>query len=201
MRRHRVKTIRVGVPHCCAMTDVPPPSDQPGEMPRFPEHLMTTVKRTMVWQFQNADISTEQELQMLLQRMFDLPEHTFEIFLQKSASLTDVLCRATQGTWSDIHVTQTDLRFFRWPVGTDNYMQIRSGDAGFQWLQEAVKHQEYIRFTLRLSERKRRQMEVEQHLAAHAKTNNNPLLLQPNFYGVGLSLPKAWKWLVTRIRR
>ena len=109
------------------------------DMPRLPDSLMMTVKRSMVWQFQNADISTDEELQMLLRRMFDLPEHAFEIFLQKGASLTDVLRRATQGTWSDIQVTKTDLRFFRWPVGTYNYMQIRSGDADFEWLQEAVK--------------------------------------------------------------
>lgn len=181
------------------------PTDRPNEdtsvddWPRFPEHLMTTVRTTMVWNFENADISTPEDLHHLLSLMFDQPEHEFYVFLQKHASLTEDLARATDSIGGDIKVVQTDLRFYRRP-GTKNFMQVRSDDSQFEWVREVAKTQEYIRFTLRLSERARREMEVKQHLAAHSEANANPLMIQPNFVGFGINLFKGWRWLKERLR-
>jgi hypothetical protein len=178
------------------LTTAPSPGE---DMPRLPEDMMVSVETTFFWPIENADISTEEDLDQLLRVMYDCPEHEFYFFLQKDASKTDVVDSA-MNVRGDINVVQTDLRFCRHPKGGHgNFVRIRSDDPDFEWMSEAAKTQEYVRFTMRLSERKRREMEVKQHLAAHADSNSSPLLLQPNLNGVGIDLPKAWarfrKWV------
>jgi hypothetical protein len=59
---------------------------------------------------------------------------------------------------------------------------------------------EYYRARLRLTERKRSEMEIRRHLQVAAQKDRNPLILKPTFAGVGIDLPKAWKWLRSRLK-
>jgi hypothetical protein len=187
LRRFKLKDVRL------TSIDAMPATLAPGEdMPRLPEEMMASVETTFFWPIENADISTEEDLDQLLRVMYDCPEHEFYVFLQKEASKTAVLDSA-MNVRGDISVVHTDLRFYRHPKsGHGNFVRVRSGDADIESMREVAQTQEYVRFTIRLSERKRREMEVRQHLAAHADANSNPLILQPNFNGVGINLPKAW---------
>jgi hypothetical protein len=45
-------------------------------------------------------------------------------------------------------------------------------------------------------------MELREALSELQKPDDkNPLLLKPSIYGVGIDLPKAWKWLKTWKKR
>jgi hypothetical protein len=167
----------------------------------LPDDLIDSVTTSYFWNFENADISADEDLRGLLQLMYDFPEASFYLFLQKGASKTDVLDQVMHAV-GDINVVQTELRYFRRPTGARSFMRVRGDNSEFEWVRKMAQTQEYIRFTIRLSERKRREMEVEQHLAAHAAANSNPVLLQPNFNGIGIDLVKTWarfrSWLRQR---
>jgi len=170
-------------------------------MPIFPQELMGSVETTFFWEFENAEISTDEDLSKLLRIMFDCPEHEFYIFLQKDASKTAVLDGAMT-IRSDLNVTKTDLRFYRRPGRAKaDFIRILPEHKDYEQWREVAQTQEYLRFTVVLSERKRREMEVKEHVVAHTDANASPVILQPNFNGIGIDLPKAWAWLKARFRR
>lgn len=171
-----------------------------GDMPVFPEELMASVETTFFWTLENAEISTYEDLEKLLRLLFDCPEHDFYVYLQKGASKTAVLDSAMT-LRGDINVVKTDLRFYRHPGGKGNFVRVLPEHADFDEMREVAQTPEYIRFTVRLSERKRRDMEVKEHMAAHAAATANPLMLQPNVGGFGIDVLKAWAWLKARLRR
>lgn len=196
LRRFKLKDVQLN-----SKTVFPGAEGRDGDMPVFPEELMGSVETTFFWNIENAEVSTEEELEKLLRLMYDCPEHDFYLFLQKGASKTSVLDGA-MSLRSDINVTQTDLRFYRRPDSAKgNFVRIRSDDSDIDRMREAAQTQEYIRFTIALSERKRRDMEVQQHLDAHKAADRSPWMLQPNFNGIGIDLAKAWAHIKGRFRR
>jgi hypothetical protein len=167
------------------------------EQLRFPEELLTSVKHSKFYTIENRDISDEADLQRLLLLLFNHPERSFYVFLQKHASLRCPLDQAVGR--GDILVIQTDLEFFRHPHGGSDFVRISPGSESFEWEREVCSTEtEYIRFTLTLSERKRREMSIEQHLAAQALKAANPLKLEPNVWGIGVDLKKLWAWFRSR---
>ncbi len=167
---------------------------------RFPDHLLTSVKRSQFHVMENRDISDEDDLQQLLLLIFNFPERSFYLFLQKHASLTEPLRRSVDG--GDILVTQTDLEFFRHPKYPSDFVRIRQGSESFDWERQISSTEvEYLRFTLVLSERKRREMNIDQHLTVQSRRSANPLKLEPNLWGIGIDLRKAWAWFKSRVGR
>ncbi|MDM0043992.1 hypothetical protein QTH91_05825 [Variovorax dokdonensis] len=163
---------------------------------------MSSVKRIMVFNIENAEISDDAELSRLVQMMYNLPEAEFYLFLEKGASLTSQLRKAMDG--HILHCTQTDLEIFRHPDGgRGNFIKIHRGKELFDWERVVTaSSKEFVRFTIVLSELKRRELEIQQHLqAAQAQQSKNPLILEPNFNGIGISLPRLWALVKSWFRR
>lgn len=166
---------------------------------RFPEYLATSVRQSKFHVIENRDISDPDDLHRLLRLLFDFPERSFYLFVQKQASLTDQLRQAVDS--GDALITQTDLEFYPHPNFKHDYVRIRRGQESFDWEKEVVASAtEYIRFTLVLSERKRRAMEIDLHIDAHSRKSANPLKLEPNIWGIGIDLKKVWAWLKSKRR-
>jgi hypothetical protein len=167
------------------------------EEARFPEEFATSVKKSSFHVIENRDMSLPEEVERLLRVMFDHPERAFYLFVQKGASFSNPIGGALGS--GDVLAVQTDLLFYRHPKFDRDFVRIGLRSELFDWEREALLTQEYIRFTLKLSERKRREMEVSQHLAAHAARSSSPLKLEPNIYGVGVDLRKLWASIRKRL--
>ncbi len=165
---------------------------------RFPEELATSVKNSKFHIIENRDMSLREDVQQLLRLMFDHPERSFYLFVQKGASLSEEMGKALRS--DDILASHTDLEFFRHPNFQGDFVRIRRGNESFDWQREVTaSQQEYIRFTLELSIRKRREMEVAQYLAAGAARDSSPFKLEPNYMGLGVDLKKLWASIRKRL--
>lgn len=166
---------------------------------RFPEELATSISYRKFYVIENRDISEPDDLAHLLQRLFDHPERSFYLFRQKEASFTSEL----DGTFAlgDILITKTDLQYYRHPNFKRDFIRIPP-DPFFDWERELIQSgaTEYLRVTLALSERKRRAMEIDEHLTAQARRTANPVKLEPNFMGVGFDLKKVFALYRTWLR-
>ena len=164
---------------------------------RFPEELASSVRKSHFHIIENRDMSLPEDVQRLYRLLFDHPERSFYFFIQKGASLSEEVGKALGA--EEILASQTDLEFFRHPKFDRDFIRIHRGAESFDWQREITgSAQEYVRFTLTLSIRKRREMELEQYLAANSATDSNPLKLQLTYMGLGVDLRKLWAWLQKR---
>jgi hypothetical protein len=167
---------------------------------RLPDSAVSTVKRSEFHVIENADISDDEELAHLVETMFNFPEREYFVFLEKGAHLTQPLGHAMDG--QIFRCTQTDLEFYRHPNFPLNFVKIRSGMERFDWQRElAATAKEFIRFTIVLSEWKRRELEIEQHLQVQAQKSSNPIEMKPGLWGFSIDLKKLWKLAKAKLRR
>jgi hypothetical protein len=167
---------------------------------RFAEDLAASVKEIGFHVIENHEIFSSDDIDRLLKLMFDHPERIYYLFLQKSASLTAPLRAAIDS--DDLLIRQADFAFYRHPKHEHDFRRIPSGIESFEWKREVARSQaKYIRFTIILSERKRRKMKLATQLAAYSQMSGNALKLEPNFMGFGIDLRKCWPWLRRRFFR
>ncbi|CAN7388477.1 hypothetical protein LJR084_002472 [Variovorax sp. LjRoot84] len=167
---------------------------------QLPDSVLSTVKRSEFRVIENADISDDEDLRHLIELMFNFPECAFYVYLQRDASLTQPLREAMDG--KVFNCTQTDLEFFRHPNFHCDFVKVRRGQERFDWQREVTANgKEFVRFTIVLSEWKRRKLEVEQHLEAHAQRSSNPIEMKPGFAGFSIDLKKLWKLAKAKLRR
>ena len=164
---------------------------------RFAEDLATSVKKIRFHVIENDEIFSSDDIHRLLKLMFDHPERIYYLFLQKNASLTVPLWAAIDS--EDLLLRQADFAFYRHPKYEHDFRRIPSRT---EWKREVARSQaEYIRFTIILSERKRRKMKLATQLAAYSQMSANALKLEPNLMGFGIDLRKCWTWLRRRFFR
>lgn len=167
---------------------------------RLPDGVLSTVRRSEFRVIENADISDDESLAHLVELMFTFPECAFYVFLQRDASLTQPLRQAMDG--KVFNCTQTDLEFFRHPNFKRDFVKVHRGMERFDWQRElTATAKEFIRFTIVLSEWKRRQLEIEQHLETHAQRSSSPVELKPGLWGFSVDLKKLWKLVKAKLRR
>ncbi len=172
-------------------------SEPAGEL-RIPEHLLTSVTRSQFHVIENADISDQETANHLLNLLFDYPERSFYVYVQKNASVGLYLRQAIDA--EDILVVQTDLEYFRNPSAPKNFKKIhRSLDASLTPCESTPEQTEYVRLSITLSARKRRAMGVDQILEAQSQKSTNPLKLEPNLWGIGVDLRKLWTWVKLKL--
>jgi hypothetical protein len=132
----------------------------------FPEELMEKVKVGKMYVLEADSILTEDDLQHLITLMFDYPERSFYFFEEKGSKRNTFIDKASQSGW--ILFEEYEQRYYPHPNFEHDYVKIskRDGEYNWDWEKEAVeKGPEFIRFTLRLSERKRREMEHQERIA------------------------------------
>lgn len=162
---------------------------------RFPEELATDVKYSQCYVIENGDIATEDDLNQLVELMFLFPERDFYLFGLKEQGANHLVVGAEHH--GVLRIERSETQFYPHPNFKRDWIKIDKPNPVWDWAKEVRETSpEFIRFTLKLTERWRRKMELREALSESQKPEDkNPLLLKLSFYGLGIDLPKAWKWL------
>ena len=168
---------------------------------RFPEGLATDVKRSKFYTIENTDISTEEDFNHLVELMFQYPERKFYIFGVKEQGANHLVVSAEQH--GILLIERSETQYYAHPNFERDWVRIDKQSPKWDWEKEVIESApEYIRFTLKLTERWRRKMDLNEALSAtEAQADKNPLLLKPSFFGMGVDLPKAWNWIKSKLRK
>jgi hypothetical protein len=168
---------------------------------RFPEELATDVKLSQFYTIENSDIATEDDLDRLVELMFHYPERNFYLFGLKEQGANHIVVSAEQH--GILRIERYETQYYAHPKFERDWVKIDKRNPKWDWEKNVIENSpEYIRFTLKLTERWRKKMELGEALsAAEPKEDKNPLLLKPNFFGMGIDLPKAWDWLKAKCKK
>jgi hypothetical protein len=162
---------------------------------RFPEELATDVKPSQFYVIENSDIATEADLNRLIELMFLFPERDFFLYgLKEQGANHLVLSAEHHGV---LRIERWETQYYPHPKYKRDWIRIDKPNPIWDW-EKIVRETspEFIRFTLKLTERWRRKTELQEALSESKKPEDkSPLVLKPSFYGVGIDLPKAWRWL------
>ncbi|MCW5576202.1 MAG: hypothetical protein KIT13_08915 [Burkholderiales bacterium] len=167
---------------------------------RFPEELATDVKRLGFYVIENGDISTSEDLNHLVELMFQFPERSFYLFTRKGEGANHLVVTAEHR--GILWIEQWETHYYPHSNFKRDWIRIDKPNLVLDWGKEVrANSPEYIRFTLKLTERWRRKLELREAFAETEKSEDtNPLVLKPSFFGIGIDLPKAWKWVARRWR-
>ena len=153
-----------------------------------------------MWIHENGDFQTEEDLSGLLGIMYDFPEDQFFLFTPKAEGINPVVGGALAG--STIVIVESQGHYYPHPKFKRDYVQIHEATAHWDWEREVLAQGEmYFRHELELSERARRQFEMQQLIEMQKAANSNPIKLEPNFMGIGLDLKKAFTWLKKQFKK
>lgn len=152
---------------------------------RYPDLPWSSVGKETFVPLRAEDLSSRAQVEDLILRMFDQPETSFYLYLADGQFLP-VAMRYSE----ERHEIQMPL------VKRPFYLHKAGGDHSFSEIKEASPNGvEYKQVTLRLTEKKRRELTIEQHLqAGEAKRPPEPVLyVKPSFLGVSIDLKALWK--------
>ncbi len=141
----------------------------------------------------SSDLTSEDDLQELISKLYDYSERIYYFFSPLGSS-SMFLDRAEEE--NKILKGQVELHFYPHPQKFHHYIYIDPNKARSTWednlLANSVMHQ---RTQLRLSQKAIRDLQIKETVAAQKDADANPLQLKPAIWGVGIDLPKAWKWV------
>ena len=162
---------------------------------RFPEELLTDVERSQFHSIENSDIANENDLNHLVELIFLYPERDFYLFGLKEQGANHLVVTAEHH--GVIRIVRSESQYYPHPNIERDWVKIDKQNPQFDWEKHAIENSpEYLRFTLKLTERWRRKLDLNEALSSsQVKEDKNPLLLTPNIYGMGIDLPKTWNWL------
>ncbi len=173
----------------------------------FPDILPSKYQSRRFYQVcSDYDIRDEAELQRLIHVMFDSPENEVVYFRPKDRAPNALLARAIADGW----IAEGELEFFHYlrEPGGRNFVHIeRTGlsdnnaEFVFAWqkrhllyCQKVASGEMFIRTTLVLTERLRRELDHER------KLDNNIFEAKPGFFGFSVDLLKVLRWLKAKVR-
>lgn len=131
----------------------------------FPEHLIDKMLVGRFHVIEVDDIKTEADLQKLVKHLYDYPERSFYYFEEKDGPQNQLIRTAQQH--GEILIEEYEKHYYHHPNFKRDYLKIYSPDGHypFDWEEEVVERGPmFIRFTLRLPERKRRELEIAQRI-------------------------------------
>jgi len=147
----------------------------------------TSVVRSRFHRIENNEIDSDEELERLLGLMDEYPERAFYLFAPSGGGYNDRIVAAEQLGLLKYLIEESC--YYRHP-NFDDYLQIVNPQS--DWEREVASGAMYVRVTLALTKKGER----------HVAEDKNPFVLQPNFAGVGVDVPKAWRrikaWWVSR---
>lgn len=127
--------------------------------------------------------------------MFQYSERDFYLFGLKEEGANQFVVSAERH--GILKITRYETQYHPHPKFKRDWIKIDKPNPVWDWEKEVRENSpEYIRFTLKLTERWRRKLDLSEALsAAKPEEDKNPLLLKLGFHGIGIDLPKAWNWL------
>ncbi len=107
----------------------------PKEMPVFPEHLISSVKKRMRWDIWENDVESVNDKEYLYGLMFQHPDASFFLFREESAKRS-----ANSGLFANerIRTVETQRHWFEHPLYPNNFVRINP-DPRRDWEKEAIE--------------------------------------------------------------
>ena len=163
------------------------------ETPRFPDILLSHVKRSRFWVIENDDLADKQDVSDLVARLYDYPEDDFYLFKQHDHSTNPFLQAAVDG--EVVALTEWKLNYYPHPKFKRDYVHLDENRLFWDWEREVVTTcPMFVRFELKLTTKARRALEHQQLIATQKHADRNPVELKPNFMGLGIDVYKAVDW-------
>jgi hypothetical protein len=165
----------------------------------FPDIVPDSAIGTRVWVHENDDFTEEGMISDLLARLYDYPEDKFYLYVLKGQHLPGSLRAALDNGF--IVIAESKGHYYPHPKFQRHYVCIKEGFTQWDWEHDALrKGRMHFQHSLRLSEKARRTFEMQQLVAMHQAADSDPLILQPNFAGIGIDLKKTFSWLLQKIK-
>jgi hypothetical protein len=165
----------------------------------FPDIVPDSAIATRLWIHENNDFADEESVSDLLARLYDYPKDEFYLYVLKGQPISPSLRAALDNGF--VVIAESKGHYYPHPKFQRHYVCIKEGFARWDWERDVLqKGHMHFQHTLGLSEKARRTFEMQQLVAMHQAVNSDPLILQPNFAGIGIDLKKAFSWLLKKIK-
>jgi hypothetical protein len=136
------------------------------DFPVFPNIIPSSIKESTFRIIESGDLTTEEDIDVLIKLLFQDPECSFYYFAEKDKGTKDVpLLKARKN--GDILMQETEFFYYRHPKFKHDYVKIESRDNKYEWdwEEEVVgKGPMYTRTKLQISHRKRTELETLQKI-------------------------------------
>lgn len=170
-----------------------PVIEDTGDLPTFnisPDEI--TISAVHV--FDADGVRSVSNIAQICQWIFNYPERKFYLFLIEGIKENRDLIYNLE--INGILAPKTERHFYKHSSDhPKDYIRIHPNDIEFDWERSIVQNgTKYIRLALNLSERKRRELEIEEKIYADRVADSHPIEMKPNFFGFGVDLYKALRW-------
>lgn len=155
----------------------------------FPDIVPDSAIGTRVWVHENDDFTDEESVTDLLARLYNYPEDEFYLYVLKGQPISPSLRANLDNGF--VVVAESKWHYYPHPKFQRHYVCIKEGFTRWDWERDVLqKGGMHIQHTLGLSGKARRTFEMQQLVDTHQAVNSNPLILQPNFAGIGIDLKR-----------
>lgn len=128
------------------------------KLPHFP-FKPDKVAENVMYIFEQGDLDTEKQINGLISLIFEYPEREFFLFLKADVALSEKLKLAKQQ--NIILFSEVESFYYKHPKNIKDYVKISGNNPQFEWEKELIKKgPEYRRFTLKLTEKAKRDLGI-----------------------------------------
>lgn len=173
------------------------------EIPKWPDSLPPPSEMTMLppeHVVYRESLIKEEDLYNLVHDLFYFPEDKYFLYFEYESPAIPEGFDTEKLEHFGLALRKYENFFYRRPFGEDepdrySYMRLTAADIKHPWHQKLVDSGPmYCRVQIELMEWAKKDIEL-QRLKSLSSKNEDPLLLQPNFMGVGVDLKKVPSWL------
>lgn len=174
--------------------------NQPEDASTFPDILPDSAKMSRIWTYENGDFKANEDISVLLSCMYAHLEDDFYLYCPRNEDVSlDMRHAIKDGV---VLITESRAHYYRHPKSKRAYVRIKPEAVEWEWEREVLAFGiMHFRHQLKLSENARRTFEMQQLVAMHKHATSNPMILEPNFMGIGIDLSKAYSWLLRYLKR
>jgi hypothetical protein len=143
------------------------------DLPRFPDHLISSVRKRRIWEFWEEDIKSAADVEEIHGLMFQHSDESFFLFRRESRADAKALSLFGEGR---VRTVETQRNWFAHPNFKNDYIRIRP-NTKWDWEKEILLSGEPL-FRLEIElvefERRRRELQVTTDAIVAAVTPDLP---------------------------
>lgn len=172
-------------------------------IPKWPDSLPPPSEATLLppeHVFYREGLVADQDIQNLIHDLFFFPEDKYFLYYEYgSEEIPDGFDTEKLERYG-ISLRKHENFFYRHPWDNEHpekysYLRLTVSDIRFPWQQELVdKGPMYGRVQIELMEWRKKEIELAR-IKALSDKSEDPLVLQPNFFGLGVDLKKVPQWI------
>ncbi|MDY6970372.1 MAG: hypothetical protein SVR08_17200 [Spirochaetota bacterium] len=125
--------------------------------------------------FETDEIRTDSNIEQICRWIFNYPERNFYLFLIEGVRENrDLIYNLEQ---KGLLAPTSEMHYYKHPSNRPkDYIQIHPDRIEFDWEKDVIKKgPKYVRLKLSLSERKRRELEIQEKIDSEKEANSNPM--------------------------